>query len=165
MLKVVPLAEEYCRKTIRHMAGEPGFLPLLPTRPKHIYHLPLKPCTSRTEALGAQPKQCLEKPSVSKRRSDFATVLTWPRADTCSEWYPDLMEKHNHTCGFFPSSLRSLKHPHLPQLPADTKCLVRQKTVSAFIEECIAPAFHTAPPWPVLNQRDASVPHTSICTR
>jgi hypothetical protein len=29
MLKVVPLAEEYCRKTIRHMAGEPGF-PLQP---------------------------------------------------------------------------------------------------------------------------------------
>lgn len=26
MLKVLPLAEEYCRKSIRHMAGEPGFL-------------------------------------------------------------------------------------------------------------------------------------------
>lgn len=30
MLKVLPLAEEYCRKTIRHMAGEPDFL--LPQR-------------------------------------------------------------------------------------------------------------------------------------
>ena len=26
MMKTVPLAEEYCKKTIRHMAGEPGCL-------------------------------------------------------------------------------------------------------------------------------------------
>lgn len=25
MMKTIPLAEEYCKKTIRHLAGEPGF--------------------------------------------------------------------------------------------------------------------------------------------
>lgn len=27
MMKTVPLAEEYCKKTIRHLAGEPGLFP------------------------------------------------------------------------------------------------------------------------------------------
>lgn len=112
MLKAVPLAEEYCRKTIRHMAGEPGFLPLLPTCQSTHAHASPSPAPAAQKLSVLNQRQCLEKPSVSKRRSDFATVLTWPRADTCSEWYQDLMEKHSHARGFFPSSLRSLRHPH-----------------------------------------------------
>lgn len=55
MLKTLPLAEEYCRKTIRHMAGEPDFL-----RPQHL-PLTQSTCAHTQTQLPRQPPKGLEK--------------------------------------------------------------------------------------------------------
>lgn len=85
MLKVLPLAEDYCRKTIRHMAGEPGFFlpqcfpPTQNTR-SHTQTLVLRqpPSSSRRACPKAMPREAL----VSVARAGLAVVLTWQRAGT-----------------------------------------------------------------------------------
>lgn len=85
MLKVVPLAEDYCRKTIRHMAGEPdSFLcqrfPLAQSMcapvPAQGLHLP--PSSSRCVNPKPVPR---EEALTSVGRADVTVVLTWRRAD------------------------------------------------------------------------------------
>lgn len=66
MLKVLPLAEEYCRKTIRHMAGEPAAI--LPQR------LPLAQSTgTRTQTQAPAPAARCVPPKAMPREALVST--------------------------------------------------------------------------------------------